>query len=280
MTAARNLDDATVRSFGEEWSRFDQSTAAVDESELLRMFREYFDIFPWERLAPHPRGVDIGCGTGRWARLVAQRVSELHCVDASAEALAVARRNLAGIPNVVLHHAPVDDLPFEDGSLDFAYSLGVLHHLPDTRAALRSSVRILKPGAPFLLYLYYAFDNRPLWYRALWRTTDGTRRAVSRLPPSAKALVCDGIALVLYWPLARAARLLERLRVDASSLPLSIYRNRSFYSMRTDSRDRFGTPLEKRFRASEIEELMRSAGLADVRFSAAPPYWCAVGIKA
>jgi hypothetical protein len=50
--------------------------------------------------------------------------------------------------------------------------------------------------------------------------------------------------------------------------------------MRIDSRDRFGTPLEKRFRADELSEMMWAAGLVDVRISPSPPFWCAVGFKA
>ena len=49
--------------------------------------------------------------------------------------------------------------------------------------------------------------------------------------------------------------------------------------MRTDSRDRFGTPLEQRFTRNEIAAMMESAGLDDVRFSDRAPFWCAVGIK-
>jgi hypothetical protein len=49
--------------------------------------------------------------------------------------------------------------------------------------------------------------------------------------------------------------------------------------MRTDARDRFGTPLEKRFRMHEIREMMTQAGLVEVRLSDLPPYWCALGIK-
>ena len=49
--------------------------------------------------------------------------------------------------------------------------------------------------------------------------------------------------------------------------------------MRTDSRDRFGTILEKRFSKSEIREMMENADLVDIKFSANEPFWCAVGIK-
>ena len=81
-------------------------------------------------------GFDAGCGSGRWAALVAPRVGHLHCVDASSDALSVARRKLAGLSNVSFHDAPVDAMPLPDSSMDFGYSLGVLHHIPDTPAGL------------------------------------------------------------------------------------------------------------------------------------------------
>jgi SAM-dependent methyltransferase len=178
-----------------------------------------------------------------------------------------------------VHRAAIDSLPFEDDSLDFAYSLGVLHHVPDTTSALRACVRKLKTGAPFLLYLYYAFDNRPLWYRALWRLSDVLRRLTATLPPRARDLSCDAVALCVYWPLARAARLALRAGMDVSQFPLSIFRDRDLYTMRTDARDRFGTPLEKRFRTDQIETMMTEAGLSEIRFSESAPYWCALGFK-
>lgn len=273
-----NADTATVRSFGHQWSRFDQ--AALSEEELQRLFNEYFRIFPWDRLPSGARGADIGCGSGRWAKFVAERVSELHCVDPSDEALRVAEKNLHDFSNIEFHRAGVGDLPFDDGSLDFAYSLGVLHHVPDTSAALEAIVRALKKGAPLLLYLYYAFDNRPLWYRSLWKVTDTARRVINRLPPKMKSLLCDFIAFSVYWPLARSARLVSAMGMDVSTFPLALYRDRSFYSMRTDARDRFGTPLERRFRVGEVHQMMLEAGLANILISDSPPYWCAVGTKA
>ena len=51
--------------------------------------------------------------------------------------------------------------------MDFGYALGVLHHVPNTQEGLNSCIKLLKPGAPFLVYLYYSFDNRPNWYRNL-----------------------------------------------------------------------------------------------------------------
>jgi SAM-dependent methyltransferase len=235
---------------------------------------------PWGSLAPDAVGFDLGCGSGRWAELVAGRVGTLHCIDASAEALDVARRKLAGLKNCRLHHASVDAIPLPDASMDFGYSLGVLHHVPDTAKGIADCVAKLKRGAPFLVYLYYAFDNRPPWYRAVWRASDAGRRLIQRMPYPLRYASSQVIAACVYLPLARTSRALERLGIPVDNVPLSGYRDRSFYVMRTDALDRFGTALEQRFTRAQIKAMMEGAGLCDVTFSEEIPYWCAVGWKA
>jgi ubiquinone/menaquinone biosynthesis C-methylase UbiE len=273
-----NLDRAVVDDFGAEWQRFDQS--GVTEPEMARMFGEYFAVFPWERLTPDAVGFDAGCGSGRWAALMAPRVGHLHCVDAAGAALAVAKQRLGHMPNVSFYEASVDAMPLADGSMDFGYSLGVLHHMPDTAAGLAACVRKLKPGAPMQVYLYYAFDNRPAWFRLVWQISDVIRQVVSRMPFRLKSLLAEIFAATVYWPLTRSARLCEKVfGTDVGNWPLSAYRWRSYYSMRTDALDKFGTRLEQRFTAAQITAMMEAAGLTDIRFSQAVPFWCAVGIK-
>jgi len=274
-TPGVNYDPKVVDGFGSEWQRFDQR--AIDEQEALDLFNRYFALFPWEALPAGAHGVDAGCGSGRWARFVAPRVGRLHCVDASADAIRVAARNLSAFDNCELHLATVDSMPLADRSLDFGYSLGVLHHIPDTPSALRACVRTLKPGAPFLLYLYYAFDNRPVWFRAIWKASDRLRFLLSRSPTSVRNIVCDLLAFTVYLPLARTARLAERMGASVDSIPLSAYRDQSFYVMRTDALDRFGTRLEKRFSREEVRRMMIEAGLGEIEFQDGSPYWVAVG---
>src|SRR2546423_4737042 len=264
-TERLNYDARTVEGFGHEWSSFDQTR--LDEQERQELFDAYFKLFPWGELPTQAAGFDLGCGTGRWAKLVAPRVGRLYCVDASAAALEVAQRNLAACANCEFVNASVDQLPFADASMDFAYSLGVLHHVPDTAAGIKACADKLKPGAPLLLYIYYAFDNRPAWFRLLWRESDALRRALSKLPFRLKRLVTELIAVTVYWPLARTARLLERMGRDVSAFPLSFYRQRSFYTMRTDAIDRFGTALVQRFTARQLTEMMEAAGLERIQFS-------------
>jgi len=275
-----NVDLEVAAGFGREWSRFRQDEDHLPRGERVKIFDDYFRIFPWHLLpAGGGVGIDVGCGTGRWAIEVAPRVAHLHLLDASPDALAVAKENLRVTKNVSFHAKSVAEIPLPPHSLDFAYSLGVLHHVPNTQAAIGAIADKLKPGAPFLIYLYYAFDNRPAWYRLLWRLTNVGRLAVSRLPYPLRLVVSNAIAALVYWPLARAAGVLSRLGILPKSLPLAWYADKSFYVMRTDAYDRFCTSLEKRFTRDEIERMLQRAGFESVRFSDRAPFWCAVAVK-
>ncbi len=271
-----NIDPRTVSSFGDEWSRFDQSSMSIIEAQ--KAFDAYFAVFPWAKLRRNAEGFDMGCGSGRWARWVAPRVGHLHCIDPSA-AIDVARKNLVDFDNVSFQRAGVDDHSLPEASQDFGYSLGVLHHVPKTEQAIRSCAQLLKPGAPLLLYLYYAFDDRPWWFRSVWWLSDLARRLICRFPAGLKHLVTDAIAMFVYWPVATLSRVAERLGANVKNIPLSFYRHHSFYTMRTDARDRFGTPLEQRFNRRQISDMMERSGLKDICFSSGEPFWCVVGVK-
>ena len=274
----KNFDSDVIDDFGNEWGTYDQSS--VNFEELKKQFLEYFNVFPWTEKIEQGMGADFGCGSGRWARFVADKVDTLLCIDASSKALNATQINTKDKNNCHIIQSKIDALPLPDNALDFAYSLGVLHHLPDTASAIKDCVSKLKAGAPLLIYLYYKFDNRPGWYFWIWKCSDILRRIISKLPFYLKYMISNIIALFVYFPLARLAYLAEKLHINVKNIPLTEYRAKSFYTMRTDALDRFGTRLENRFTKKEIQEMMEEAGLENIKFSNLPPYWCAVGIKA
>ncbi len=273
---AENIAKDVVKGFGDEWKRFDQTALSADELE--EMFENYFNIFPWDKIELDAVGFDLGCGSGRWAKMVAPRVGTLHLIDASADALAVAKRNLQSADNCHFHNASVAEIPLENDSCDFGYSLGVLHHIPNTKAGLQACVNKLKSGAPFLLYLYYRFDNRPVWFRAIWAGSEIGRRLIASLPHSLRYGFSQALAAAVYFPLARTARILERRGKNVDNFPLAQYRHRSFYVMRNDALDRFGTRLERRFTKIEMRQMMEEVGLENITFSS-NSFWTAVGFK-
>ena len=272
----KNQDKNTVEGFGDEWSRFDQSDLPEDEQKLL--FDEYFSVFPWENISKESVGFDLGCGSGRWAKSVAPKVKKLICIDPSS-ALDIAKKNLSNFDNCEFQSTTVDDISIDNNSMDFGYSLGVLHHVPNTEMGIKQCVDKLKKGAPLLLYLYYRFDNRPFWFRFIWSISDLLRKIISKMPYGLRYIFSQIIAVAIYFPLARTSFYMEKLNLNVSNFPLSSYKNLSFYTMRTDALDRFGTRLEQRFTRDEIKIMMENAGLENIKFSNSKPYWVAVGYK-
>ena len=96
------------------------------------------------------RLLDVGCGTGALAAAAVRRWPDIHVtgVDVSAGMLAVADRELAGLPpderaRIDLVQAPADRLPFEDGLFDIAVTTFVLQLVPSAYRALREARRVL-----------------------------------------------------------------------------------------------------------------------------------------
>ncbi len=269
-------NNKVISSFGKEWKRFDQSK--LDKLELKKIFNDYFKIFPWKLINKKYVGFDMGCGSGRWAKVVAPRVGLLNCIEPSS-AIEVARKNLNHNKNIKFIKLPIEEINLKIGSQDFGYCLGVLHHTENTQKNLNKCTSLLKKNAPFLVYLYYKFDNRSLIYYLIWKFSDILRKVISQLPEIFKVILSDLIAIIVYYPLAKISLILDKMNLNVKNFPLSYYKNLSFYTMRTDSRDRFGTNLEKRYSKKQIKKMLENAGLNKIKFSENAPYWCAVGFK-
>jgi len=272
-----NVDHKTVSSFGEEWNAFH----GFNERELEFTGDMYFDIVTPEMLNDQSTVIDIGCGSGRWIKYLEGRYKKMVGMDPS-KAIFAADKLLARNDKVELVRASTDNIPFPSGSFDFAYSLGVLHHIPDTEKALADSVKMVKSGGYFLVYLYYKFDNRPWYFKSLYWLSNLLRRGVSKLPIRLKKAVCNFLAVVLYMPFVLLCRFLRFMGVPEKvrfHVPLQAYERQSFYIIRNDSLDRFGTPLEQRFTRKQVKEMMERTGLTDIIFSDRIPFWHAVGRK-
>ena len=273
----KNIDKKTVEDFGEEWNKYNQSS--IPDEDLKQSWNQYFDMFSFEELSNDSEGFDMGCGSGRWAKFVANKVHLLNCIDPSEKALNVAKRNLSNFSNIRYFNASVNDNILKENSQDFGYCLGVLHHIPDTLEGIKACAKLLKKDAPFLLYLYYNFENRSFFFKLIWRLSDFIRKIISSLSPTTKIFITSIIAYLIYYPLARFAFISEKLGIDVSNLPLSTYRNKPIYFMKTDALDRFGTRLEKRFSKDEIQRMLQEAGFRDISFSKNMPFWVSISRK-
>ena len=272
----KNIDKTVVNEFGEEWLKFNDFT----EDGIKEAAEEYFDIIDERIVNKNTYVLDIGCGTGRWTKYLSSKAGFIEAVDPS-NAIFAADELLSKIENIRLTKASIDTLPFADDTFDFAMSVGVLHHIPDTQQAMNDCVKKIKAGGYFYVYLYYNLDKRGFIFKVLFKLTDVVRSFVSKLPGKLKKIVCDALAVIIYMPLILWVRFLVLigLRKIAKFMPLSAYNNKSFFIIRNDALDRFGTRLEHRFSEKEVYEMMNKSGLVDIVISPGTPYYHALGKK-
>ncbi len=122
--------------------------------------------------------LDVGCGTGRFARRLAGRGIEVDAVDPSAEAVEAARAltGTAGGPGPRFRQADVTRLELPSGHYDFVSCLASLHHMPfDTVRTLRAA---LAPGGVLVVLGCYPEVSRTDW---LWSLAAVPVNAVARL---------------------------------------------------------------------------------------------------
>jgi SAM-dependent methyltransferase len=277
----QNLDQEVINSFGLEWVAFDYSESKTDEA-LNQQFLAYCAPINLDQFnADSAIAADFGAGSGRWAARLLPYFSMIYALEPSDGANQVLRNKFKNETRIRILQETVgaNSIPVE--SLDLAMSLGVLHHIPDTGLAIRHIASKIKSGGVFLCYLYYKLEDKPVFYRGLFWTSNSLRWIISRLPYATRRLIAQVIAGAIYFPLARISRLLESRGKDVSNFPLHHYAKMPFVMLQNDALDRFGTRLEQRFSKNEIVEMLSEAGfdLTTVKFAKHEPFWTFSVIK-
>jgi SAM-dependent methyltransferase len=250
----------TYRSFGFEWKQF------------ARQLPQYRENFHWylEPLASAPlrglRVLDAGCGMGRHTVHFLGEGAEVVALDASPAIEAAAANGRDA--NALFLQADVLRLPLADCSFDLVCCLGVLHHIEDTAGGLAELVRVLRPGGSLLVYLYHDPGETSRWRERLLGCVNAARRLTTRVPLQLLRAVTWLFSIIVFFVYLVPAKGLTRVGSLAEivrGLPLGQYVDYPFRVFWNDQFDRFSAPLEKRFRRSEVEELLRAAGLVEVR---------------
>jgi SAM-dependent methyltransferase len=246
----------TQASFGYEWTHFNDWRQSGEIN-----FNDYFKDVDLRALIDRSV-LDAGCGMGRHARQIAPFAASVVAVDFSS-AIDQAARNTATCGSVTCIQADLLALPFRNASFDFVYSLGVLHHLPDTDGAVRVLTSTLKPGGRLRVYLYW---KRYGWQGQLLRAVTAARQVTTRLPFPILRVFCWALSVALFGAVVAPYRFLSRIGVRRhQSWPLFVYTKYPFRVLYNDQFDRFSAPIEKRYDAEEIRDLLARAGLTDIR---------------
>ena len=161
-----------VQNFGFEWNVHagtQLDSASSDESE--QAFRAKTGFTP--EMLMGKVVLDVGCGMGRYTDVASRWGATVVGIDLS-RAVEAAQRNVGGRANVHIAQANVFELPFRDETFDFIFSLGVLHHTPDTKAAFDRLPSLLRTNGRIAIWLYSNYGG--------WRPSELYRYVTPRLP--------------------------------------------------------------------------------------------------
>jgi SAM-dependent methyltransferase len=249
--------------FGQEWTAYPR-ILAEHENE----FRQYFDLVDIDSLG-NATVCDLGCGSGRWSFFLRTRCRQLILVDFS-DAIFVARDNLRDCGNALFFMGDLTNLPLRQGFADLVVCLGVLHHLP---VPALYQVRRLRRLAPrVLVYIYYALDNRPGYFRAVLAIVTGLRQLTSQVAnPKIRSMIAWTLTMGVYVPVLALGRILNWLRLGALVPLYDTYKEKSLQRIRQDVYDRFFTRIEQRVTKSSVLKLKDT--FASVTVSPNLPYW-------
>jgi ubiquinone/menaquinone biosynthesis C-methylase UbiE/uncharacterized protein YbaR (Trm112 family) len=212
--------DGYAANFGFEWNLHNKTqldTAASRESE--EEFETKTGFTPEELKGKLV--LDVGCGMGRFSDVVSRWGATAVGIDLTS-AVDAASGNLAGRENVHLAQADVFKMPFREKTFDFIFSLGVLHHTPDTRAAFNQLPRLLKPGGKMAVWVYSTLMKD--WCRP----SDVYRNVTTRLPKKVLYALCQVAVPLYHVNMAPGIG-----RVTRRILPISTHPNRQWRVLNT-----------------------------------------------
>jgi SAM-dependent methyltransferase len=151
----------TAQAFGYKWSRRDTFESPAMRGRmrawLVERYGEVENAGWWSEYGEAPTVLDAGCGAA-WSalELFGRRLAEVRYVGvdiSDAIDVAAARLREASFDGAFVQ-ADLGELPLPDGSVNVAFSEGVLHHTDSTEASFHRVAQMLAPGGRFLFYVY------------------------------------------------------------------------------------------------------------------------------
>ncbi len=200
--------------------------------------------------------LDIGCGSGRFTKWAALSGTEVSFGTDLGETVEVAYGLTKDLPNVCIVQADIYAMPFHQ-IFDIAYSIGVLHHLPQPKQGFSKLPSVLKIGGKMLIWVYNRRNNA----RALY-FYEPLRSLLKKLPKPLLFKLCyipggvvHGINLFGKWLGEIGFPKLEE------KLPFAYYRHFPFNMKLNDAFDVLATPKSNYYYVEEIREWFTDAHL-------------------
>jgi SAM-dependent methyltransferase len=248
MTNAIDSKGGSSERFGYEWNRY--SSVTPEHEEQFRRWLPFFAPDYWVG----KRFLDVGCGMGRnslWP--MRYGAAGGYAVDIDDRSLAAARATLAAYPALEVRKCSAYELPWTD-EVDISFSIGVIHHLEHPQLALKSMVAATKPGGQIAIWVYGRENNGWL----LWALNPARKMLFSWMPISWVHAISILPAALLWLLLRCGLNQIEYFR---------LLRTFSFPHLRSIVFDQMLPRIANYWTKAEVEQLMKGAGLDDVRLA-------------
>lgn len=138
---------SSARRWGTLWNERPTEWAGIEEQQVPT----YDEVLSRVDLQPGGAVLEVGCGSGVFLWLAAERGAAMTGIDASEELVRLARRRTA---EADVRVADMESLPFTDDSFDAVFGFNVFFFASDMVAALREAGRVAKPGAPVVIQVW------------------------------------------------------------------------------------------------------------------------------
>jgi ubiquinone/menaquinone biosynthesis C-methylase UbiE/uncharacterized protein YbaR (Trm112 family) len=241
--------DGYASNFGFEWNLHKKTqldTATMHESEETFVEKTGFRPEDLEGKLV----LDVGCGMGRFSDVASRWGATVVGIDLTS-AVDAAYANIGTRDNVNLAQADVFELPFRDETFDFIFSIGVLHHSPDTRKAFEQLPRLLKPGGRIAIWVYKRMKTSHI-------ASDLYRHVTTRLPKRFLYALCH--VAIPWYHVSRVPVLGE---VTRRVLPTGLHADPEWRVL--DTFDWYSPTYQWKHDQSEVLEWFESQGLVALR---------------
>ncbi|MCS6790246.1 MAG: methyltransferase domain-containing protein [Bacteroidia bacterium] len=202
--------ERTVRRFGKQWHIFKEAHHDFYESQFLSFIQPVRPEHFRDKVV-----LDAGCGKGRHILLAARwGAKAVIGVDLS-EAVEVSFAHTRHLPHVHIVQGDIFHLPLQPNKIDYAYSVGVIHHTPDPAQAFRSIAKVVNPGGTLSVWVYGRENNG--WITSLVNPV--RKHFTSRMPSWLLKL----LSFILTIPVYLSAKTIYRIKSLSTILPYYDY---------------------------------------------------------
>jgi SAM-dependent methyltransferase len=257
----------TVDDFGKQWTRYRVVSADVESDEF---FQDILGPLMTLQELEGQSVADVGAGNGRFTTILARRARRVLSIEPS-EAMSNNIERNSAFENVEFLQARAEELDVP-ASVDVAFCIGVLHHIPDMVAALAGMRRLLRPGGRVVVWVYGREGN------SLYLMFAHALRSVTvHLPDRLLHAISGGLVLPI--------KVYGRCCASATWLPMAAYFNKVLgrcdaETLRVNVFDQLNPRTARYLTRADLFELLSVAGFEDSRFHHRHGYsWTAIATR-